>query len=123
MAEALPLIKKQLSIESDKVNKQINIKADSIITLIDLLKKKEAVDEEAKDMLTKVESSVTEIQELNTSLHSTISNKVEVKKKSNLTFDTFGVNVKEFQFLLASQFDASVINCSQSSLLHASKYR
>ena len=75
MAEALPLIKKQLSIESDKVNKQINIKADSIITLIDLLKKKEAVDEEAKDMLTNVESSVTEIQELNTSLHSTISNK------------------------------------------------
>ena len=106
-----------------RVNKQINIKADSIITLIDLLKKKEAVDEEAKDMLTNVESSVTEIQELNTSLHSTISNKVEVKKKSNLTFDTFGVNVKEFQFLPASQFDASVINCSQSSLLHASKYR
>ena len=55
MAEALPLIKKQLSIESDKVNKQINIKADSIITLIDLLKKKEAVDEEAKDMLTKMD--------------------------------------------------------------------
>ena len=28
--------------------------------------------------------------------------------------DTFGVNVSEFQFLLARQFDASVINCKFS---------
>ena len=68
MAEALPLIKKQLSIESDKVNKQINIKADSIITLIDLLKKKEAVDEEAKDMLTNIKSTQQLLRSSNSTL-------------------------------------------------------
>ena len=77
MAESLPLIKR-LSIESEKVTKHINIKTDSIISMIDHLKKKDAVDEEAKDMLTNVESTVTEIQQLNTGLHYKIFNKVQI---------------------------------------------
>ena len=73
MAESLPLIKRQLSIESEKVTNQINIKTKSIKNLLEHLKYKEVVYEETRYMLTNIDSTVDEIQELNGGLHSKIS--------------------------------------------------
>ena len=51
----------------------MNTKTKSIKNLLEHLKHKEVVDEETRYLLTNIESTVDEIQELNSGLHSKIS--------------------------------------------------
>ena len=63
-------------------------------------------------MLDKVESYFQDIEELNSEIHAKISGEIELKKKkSNITTDTFGIDLGELQFLLGSEYDVSIINC------------
>ena len=96
MAESLPILKTQLLIDSEKINKSIKIKVKGAQHLLDIVKSKDQVDEESRLMLEKVDSYVQEIKELNSEIHAKIAGEIEIKKKNtNITTDTFGISLAE----------------------------